>query len=205
MMKRMMPCLLVAICLPVVYAGYEDADRVIGPGEYEYGVVEWTSGLLIVDGGGGVDIWVKNNARLEVWSTSTPLELDIGGIQYIDLTNTSHLDYSGGETFVLTLFKNATATLSGGRIDVIQSLQLSGEARHITMVCDVDSVEYNATTRLLTGDWLDNKGSFSITLVDVDLERFDSTYSNIHFIPEPASLILLAFGGFLLRKQRTTN
>jgi hypothetical protein len=202
MMKRIVPCLLLFLCLSTVQAGYADADRVIGSDEYIYSVLEWTNGLLVVDGGGGFRISVKNNARLEVWSTRTPLELDVGGIQYISMEKTSHLDYYGGETFVLTLGNDATATLSGGRVDVMQSFQRSGETQHITMICDVDSVNYNETTRLLTGNWLDGKGSFSITLVNVDPTRFDTTYSNIHFIPEPTTMLLLGLGGLLLRRKK---
>jgi hypothetical protein len=200
MMKRMIPCLLLALCLSIAHAGYDDADRVIGSGEYIYSVLEWTNGLLVVDGGGGFRISVKNNARLEVLSTSTPLELDVGGIQYISLGGTSHMDYSGGETFGLTLGNDATATLSGGRIDVMQSFQLSGETQHITMICDVYSVNYNETSGLLTGNWLDGNGSFSITLVNI--APFDSTYSNIHFIPEPTTLLLFGMGGLLIRRKR---
>ncbi len=202
MMKRIIPCLLFTLCLSTIWAGYDDADRVIGPDEY-FETVEWFSGLLLVDGGGGVRIHAKNNARLEVWSTSTPLELDVGGIQSIWMDNYSTLNYSGGETFALTMYKDATATLSGGRIDVMQSYQRSGEIQHITMICDVDSVNYNETTRLLTGNWLDGNGSFSITLVNVDPTRFDTTYSNIHFIPEPATLSLLGLGGLLIRQKKS--
>ena len=99
------------------------------------------------------------------------------------------------------MYKDATATLSGGRIDVIESFQRSGETQHITMICDVDSVNYNPTSGLLTGNWLDGKGSFSIMLVNVDPTRFDTTYSNIHFIPEPATMLLFGFGALLMRRR----
>lgn len=196
MMKRMVLCLLYVLCFSVVHAGY---DRTIGPGSDYFGTLDWNGGSLLVDGGGGVTISLKDDAYLAVWSTSSPLELGIGGIQYIDLTNTSHLDYSGGETFVLTLQKDATATLSGGRIDVMQSLQLSGKTKHITMICDVDSVNYNVATRVLTGNWLDGS-PFSTTLVNIN--PFDSTYSNILFVPEPTTLLLLGLGSLLIRQRK---
>ena len=69
---------------------------------------------------------------------------------------------------------------------------------HITMVCDVDSVFHDTGTNILTGDWLDGC-SFSIQLVDVD--GYSPAIENIQFIPEPATLILLAVGCALIRKR----
>ena len=70
--------------------------------------------------------------------------------------------------------------------------------KHITFICDVDSIVLEGN--LLTGNWLGNKGSFSIILDDQN--GYDSVYSNINFIPEPMSLALLGLGGLLLRRKK---
>ena len=196
MMKRIVPYLLLVFCISVTYAGY---DRVIGPGEYELLPIEWQSGLLLVNGGGADEIGVLNSAQIEVQSSSIPINGNwyTGGIQYLDLYSTSHLDYFDGVTRQLTLRGNATAYFEGGRIDYIRSYQLSNQSKHITMVCDVESVDH--TGNLLTGNWLDGS-SFSITLQNVS--GYDTVYSNIHFIPEPATLLLFGLGGLLLRRRQ---
>ena len=75
---------------------------------------------------------------------------------------------------------------------------------HITIVYSGVLPTFNSTTRLLTGLW-GNGDPFSIYLSAVP--NSDYGYSpaidNIKFtiIPEPASLILLAVGGLLLRRK----
>jgi len=61
----------------------------------------------------------------------------------------------------------------------------------------VDSIDL--TGNLLTGNWLDGSG-FSVTLLDQT--GYDPVYSNINFVPEPATLALFGLGGLLLRKKR---
>lgn len=61
MMKRTVPLLLFACCLPVVYAGY--ADGLISAGEYEW-QVDWLVGTLVVDGGGQTGLKPGTSARL---------------------------------------------------------------------------------------------------------------------------------------------
>jgi hypothetical protein len=102
----------------------------------------------------------------------------------------------------------ATAILSGGLISIIESQQFAWMQEgdppewvpnpHITMVCDLDSVFHDTQTNLLTGDWLDGT-SFSIQLVDID--GYSPAIENIIFIPEPATLILLAVGFAIIRKR----
>jgi len=51
MMRRIIPCFfLMIVFAPSLFAGY--SDGFITSGEYEYGV-DWTSGSLVVNGGGG--------------------------------------------------------------------------------------------------------------------------------------------------------
>ncbi|MCI0499275.1 MAG: PEP-CTERM sorting domain-containing protein, partial [Planctomycetales bacterium] len=68
---------------------------------------------------------------------------------------------------------------------------------HITIEC-LDHF-YDTNTKLLTGHWLDT-AAFSIQLIDV--QGYSSAIQNIQFVPEPATLTLLCFGGFLLRRKR---
>jgi hypothetical protein len=70
---------------------------------------------------------------------------------------------------------------------------------HVTFVCDVDSVVYDAQSNMLTGEWLDGSG-FAVQLVDVD--GYSPAIDNIQFIPEPGTLLLVGAGGLLLRKRR---
>jgi hypothetical protein len=141
-----------------------------------------------------------NDSRIEVRYTSIPVNGNwyTGGIADLNLGNTSHLKMLNGVIDVLDFRGDSTGEISGGSINYIRSIQLSGTTKHITFICDVDSV--NLTGNLLTGDWLDGKGDFSITLLDQS--PYDSVYSNIEFIPEPATLALLALGGLLLRHKR---
>jgi hypothetical protein len=195
-MKRIVPyLLLIAVCASVSLADY--SDGFITAGEYEYGV-DWNSydPPLIVDGGGADWIEMRNFGRLEVRYTSIPLS-NSGGIWDIVLLD-GDLIYLGGETEEITITENAEAVLTGGRIDYITSFQDSDLTKHITFIADLDSIDL--TGNLLTGDWLNAGGSFSITLLDQ--AGYDSVYSNINFVPEPATLLLFGLGGLMLRRKR---
>ena len=172
---------------PIILDSYESSVSVDGQ-----------SSLLVI-GGGAAKIAAYHASYVEVRATD-PLNQGIGGIYTLDLYENSTLNYLGGETGAIVLRKNSTAVLQGGSINYLASSQDSDLKKHITFICDVDSVELNGN--LLTGNWLGDRGSFSIILEDQD--GFDRVYSNINFIPEPMSLALLGLGGLMLRKLKNS-
>jgi len=202
-MRRIIPCFfLMIVFAPSLFAGY--SDGFITSGEYEYGV-DWTSGSLVVNGGGADVIEILNTAHLEVLSTSTPLGLDVGGIQYIDIKNNSHLDYYGGQTLEVTLRGNATADIYGGRIDYISSFQYV-LPRHVNIYCQpgwswiLDGTQKKVG---ITGLWEDNS-AFNIHFT-ANGEYFgaDPVWENINVItPEPATFLLIGLGGLLIRRKK---
>jgi hypothetical protein len=193
----------------MVSAQYESGGLISGYEEF----VETFSGLLVIDGGGATVIEMRNSAHLEVQST-TPFIAGYGGIWDIVLKNNSHLDYYGGQTEELTIRNNATANLYGGRIDAITSFQnifwMYGEptGQHINLYCQpgwswlTDSAQNKVG---ITGLWMDGK-PFTIQFQDRTSLGFGPVWANINVIvPEPASIMLLALGGFLIKKRKSTN
>jgi hypothetical protein len=206
MMKRML--LLFTCCLCPVYGGYEYADRVILAGEYVPGV-DWLSGTLVVDGGGAYRIEAWNSSKVEVYSTSSPLGTGIGGIMDLMIDDNSRLDYYGGEAEELTVFRNAVAHLHGGRIDGISSAQyvtwIDGEptGQHIFIYAR-DGWEWkheNGVIRGIAGSWLDSGTPFDIRFTTLFEPDCDPVWANVKVVPEPASLLLMALGGLLLRRR----
>ena len=209
-MKKTIPCLLIVCILSTVYAQYENGG-VISAGVYE-GYVECRSGLLVVDGGGADIIEMWRYSHLKVLSTS-PFIAGYGGIWDIRLYG--HMDYFGGQTEELSISGYATANLYGGRIDFISSYQKVFDVivgwdeqgnpifnTHIEMF--VRDYEYNPTTMRLTGTWGDFT-TFNIKLLDQSSDpRFDPAIDNIKFtiIPEPATILLLCFGGLLTCRKK---
>ena len=213
LMKRIFPLLLPIFCISVVFAGY--TDGFITEGEYEGGVI-WTNNdpPLIVDGGGANTIELYDNGRLEVHSTSKPLDLLGGGVYDISRLNDGTLLYLNGVTNSIRLAGNATAVLKGGSINFIVSLQNVGyifvgydgqgkpvfeRDKHIEMV--VKTHIYDSDIQMLTGTWANND-TFEIKLLDQP--GYDPVIDNIKFtiIPEPTTLLLLTLGGLLIRPRQ---
>ena len=192
-------------CITAVRAGYDDG--LISAGEYEW-QVDWLSGTLVVDGGGASVIEARNSSRVEVRSTTPFLPFPHqSGITDLAITNTSRLDYFGGETEELTVQKNAQAHLRGGRIDYIKSMQfvtwVDGEpiGQHI-FIHARDGWEWkyeDGVIRGITGLWWDDGSSFDIRLINH--RDFDPAWANIKVIPEPATLLFMALGGLLVRQR----
>jgi len=163
---------------------------------YEVGIFSLNSESLLVTGAGADDSEARGESYIEVHNTA-PLEQNVGGIYALDLHDFSTINYYDGEMGSFRIINDATATFSGGRIDYISSYQDSDLIKHITFIADLDSIDL--TGNLLTGNWLDGSG-FSVTLLDQT--GYDSVYSNINFVPEPATAALFGLGFLLLRKRK---
>jgi len=193
-MKRLLPCLLLfSVFVPISFSeivfDYTISDT------YQ-GSVMLNSESLLVTGAGALQIFGSGESYIEVQGTD-PLQQFVGGIYDFGLDDFSILNFYDGEMGGFSIYDDATATFSGGRIDYISSFQDSDLIKHITFIADLDSIDL--TGSLLTGNWLDGSG-FSVTLLDQT--GYDSVYSNINFVPEPATVILFGLGGLLLRKKK---
>jgi len=190
--------MITLLCASSVYGAY---DFTIKDGYHPGFSVDNSETLLMTGGGGGsLGLWDNSFARIE---GTTFLEQGFGGIWSLGMGGYSRLEFYGGQVHELSIGSYGTAMLSGGRIDRIHSTQAAythagWPIPHIEMVCDIDSVDHNIATNMLTGNWLDGS-AFSIQLVDV--EWASPTFENIFFTPEPATLILVVAGMAFLRKR----
>ncbi|HPD48037.1 MAG TPA: PEP-CTERM sorting domain-containing protein [Anaerohalosphaeraceae bacterium] len=203
MKRSTMVFLIVVTCGMAAQAGY---DYVIESG---YGLPQLNgSKTLLMTGGGGDGLMMTDHSFARIEGTS-PLQEFYGGIWTLLVGGEAHLEFAGGEVHQLDLGTYGTAVLSGGRIDLLSSRQnawkYDGDPPvlvpnpHIMIVCELDSVNYNTQTKILTGNWLDSS-PFNIRLIDE--AGYSPTIDNIQFIPEPATLVLMGFGAFLLHRRR---
>lgn len=205
-MKRM---ILFLVCVSVGFASYRDGYLTAEDG-YQYGFITWRSfdPPLIVDGGGAIEISVRDNGRLIMQSTSAPLapawDPHPGGVYDILLGHNAQLLYLDGVTEFIGIGGNATAVLKGGSINLIRSGQYTittGAGPHIDLYCQPDWSWLYTDDKItgITGFWMDDS-FFRINFIDD--ATYDPVWTNINvIIPEPATLMLLGIGGILLRRR----
>ena len=211
MVRRLFPFFLLLAFSTSVFSGVAD-DGVISTGEYDYGIIEWTSynPPLIVEGGGANCIEMRNFGRLEVGYTSIPINDDwnTGGIRDIHLDDYSELLYLDGMTDLITIGENAEAVLTGGIINGIRSYQYT-DSTHIDLYCQpgwswlYDDEDFDGIDEIvgITGLWQDDS-DFTIGFINDYTFGYDPVYMNINVIPEPTTLALLALGGLLIRGKK---
>lgn len=202
-MKKVMvfEILVVLLGVPVQATHYEITTDIYTPGL----TLQTGDSLYMTDGGFGSLNLLGEGITATIEGTSD-LNQFSGGIWEIDLTNNNYLDVSGGQIHEIDIGNDATAFLSGGLIQQIWSQQIAWETvneqlvwnPHITIEC-LDHF-YDSDSKLLTGHWLDDGVAFSIHLIDI--QGYSPAIENIQFIPEPMTILLLGFGGLLLRSRK---
>lgn len=190
-MKRLTTILLIAVLSISAFA----TTYTVTDGYFNSKTID-NDDTLIMTGGAGGTLWGYGNSVLDVRNTTSPFIEGISGISFIVLKEDSQLYFSGGSINFLDLSGNASAILTGGQINEIDTcFPAPGNVNHIIISCKPD---WTYEGGYLSGQWLDNT-AFNIKLFS---QCTSSVLDNITFVPEPATLAFLAFGGLWMRKRR---
>lgn len=184
----------------------QTADGYLTSGEYATAVNLVNNEKLIVTGGGANRIEARNYSQIEVYSTSLPLGLDVGGVYDIFLYDSSTLLFEGGATQFLKVGGNATALLTGGTINYITVYRRPQDTCLVTIDCQKGWEWLYTAGKVsgITGTW-HNGTPFQIAFGN-PLAPYPPTANFVNVIPEPTTMILFGVGGiFLLRKRCIRN
>ena len=135
--------------------------------------------------------------------------LDSGDYFYGDIYNTATVHAIGGSVNWMRTHNSSTLNVDGSSLGTIYMLDSSTvnlfEGSITTITVDDNSIlnvfgrEFAYDDGWLSGEWGSGL-SFNIHLRNT---VYPSTQINLHEIPEPSSVILLALGAIALRAQKT--
>ncbi len=168
----------------------------IGPGD-EFGSLTLVdTDTLLMTGGEGEELTLGDWSTASIEDTNPLIGPNDGGIWDLNTYGYSELSISGGEINDLGGHDYSTINLSGGQI--LGDLIVYAPTTWIHIFgYDFNNNPFGGSP--LTGFWADDT-AFSINLVDSTISTYDQIV--FHIIPEPATLILLALGAFVLRKKQ---
>jgi len=145
----------------------------------------WTSGHHeVVDGDIYGEIWMYNDCTLDI------LGGDIYRLAAYDSTFTNWYD---GEMVTLWAHNESIVNIYGGQLGDLWAAEKSYVYLYAYDVT-LDDTEY-----ILSGRYYSSNNFFSIDVHNQDI------YSHISVIPEPATLLLFALGGLMLRKHKSVD
>jgi hypothetical protein len=127
----------------------------------------------------------------------------IGGeVMYPHSHNSSTTTVSGGECYRITAHDSSTLNLTGGDITYLSGYDssiINVYGTNLLFTINTGGGKYGE----ISGNWANGTAFYILLYNAPEIEGAD-TYSHINLvtIPEPATLLLLGFGGVILRRKK---
>jgi hypothetical protein len=141
-----------------------------------------------------MDIYILN-----AYDSSTTDILSGGTVSSLNAYGSSAVDISGGTVSNINAYSSSTVNISGGRLSRLEASGSSAVTFHgLNFLASGGLILYGERvlgTGMLTGEWMDGT-PWSVRIYE------NAPTANIFAIPEPATLLLLGFGGMALLRRR---